>query len=408
MKIKIKNGWSDLLKSAFADFTRNKTRTFLTALGITIGVLSVVLLIALGLGLKNYINQQFESLGANLVMVMPGNAFSQEGGGISNMRSMGTSFMGISFDEQDYLALNRISNIDYLTPLFFKSGVVEGNNQRKNGYIEGANEDIFKLMNLEMLVGNPFSKADVQSRAKKTVIGYGMAETLFYDPEDAYGKSIDIDNQRYKIVGVAKKKGDPDMDDAIIIPYKTTFGTINPNKSFYSIYAGISSKDKVEVVKEQMKQVLLKKYKKDEFSVVEQTEILNTINQIFTMINAVLVAIGSISLLVGGIGIMNIMYATVTERTKEVGIRRAIGATQKDIMMQFLSEAVTLSILGGILGLLLAILIVLVIRIFFPASINVFSVIVTFLISSAIGVGFGVFPARRAAKLPPIEAIRYE
>jgi|WetSurSiteA1Bulk_404760.scaffolds.fasta_scaffold01079_3 putative ABC transport system permease protein len=409
MKIKLRDGWYDLLRSAFADFTRNKTRTFLTALGITIGVLSVVLLIALGLGLKNYINQQFESLGANLVMVMPGNAFSQsEGGGMSNMRSMGTSFMGITFDEQDYLALNRIGNIDYLTPLFYKSGVIEGNNQRKTGSIEGANEDIFNLMNVEIMVGDAFSKADVSSRAKKVVLGYSMAESLFYDPKEAYGKSIDIDNQRFKVVGVAKKKGDPDMDDAVIVPYKTTFGTLNPNKTFYSIYAGISSKDKVAEVKEQMKTVLLKKYKKDEFSVVEQTEILNTINQIFTVINAVLVAIGSISLLVGGIGIMNIMYATVTERTKEVGIRRAIGATERDIMMQFLAEAVTLSVLGGVLGLILATLIVLVIRIFFPASINLLSVIITFAISSAIGVGFGVFPARRAAKLPPIEAIRYE
>jgi putative ABC transport system permease protein len=223
VKIQFKNGWYDLLKSAFADFSRNKTRTLLTALGITIGVLSVVLLIALGLGLKNYINQQFESLGANLVMVMPGNAFSQEGGGgISNMRSMGSSFMGISFDEQDYLALNRVNNIDYLTPLFFKSGVIEGNNQRKSGYLEGANEDIFKLMNLEILVGAFFTKADVQSRAKKAVLGYGMAESLFYDPKDAYGKSIDIDNQRFKVIGVTKKKGDPDIDDAVVLPYKTT------------------------------------------------------------------------------------------------------------------------------------------------------------------------------------------
>jgi putative ABC transport system permease protein len=409
MKLKLKNGWYDLLRSAFADFTRNKTRTFLTALGITIGVLSVVLLIALGLGLKNYINQQFESMGANLIMVMPGNAFSQEGGGgMSNMSSMSSAFMGISFDEQDYLALNRINNIDYLTPLFYKSGVIEGNNQRKSGTIEGANEDIFKLMNLEILVGEAFTKADVQSRAKKAVIGYGMAESLFYDPEDAYGKSVDVDNQRFKVIGVAKKKGDPDVDNAVLLPYKTTFGTLNPDKTFYALYAGINSKDKVVEVKEQMKEVLLKKYKKDEFSVIEQTEILNTINQIFTVINAVLVAIGSISLLVGGIGIMNIMYATVTERTKEIGIRRAIGATQKDILMQFLAEAVTLSVLGGVLGLVLATLIVLVIRIFFPASINLLSVIITFAISSGIGVLFGVFPAKRAANLPPIEAIRYE
>jgi len=347
--------WKDLVKSAFADFGRNKTRTALTSLGITIGVLSVVLLIALGLGLKNYINQQFESLGANLVMVMPGNAFSSEGGG---MRSMGTSFMGITFTEQDYLALNRIGDIDYLTPMFIKSGVVEANNKQKTGYIEGGNEDMPKLMGLEMIIGEFFTKADVQSRSKKVVLGYTLAETLFGDPKDAYGKSVNVDNQRYRVIGVTDKKGDPDMDDALLMPYKTTFGTINPDKTFYAIYAGISSKDKVSQVKEEMKQTLLKKYKKDEFSVVEQTEILDTINQIFGVINAVLVAIGSISLLVGGIGIMNIMYATVTERTKEIGIRRAIGATQKDIMMQFLAESVTLSILGGILGLLIAALLV--------------------------------------------------
>ena len=153
---------------------------------------------------------------------------------------------------------------------------------------------------------------------------------------------------------------------------------------------------------------LFKRYEEDEFSVSEQAELLSTVNQIFAIVNGVLVAIGSISLIVGGIGIMNIMYATVTERIKEVGIRRAVGATEKDILLQFLTESVVLSVLGGLMGLILASLIVLGIRIFFPASINLLSVVITFLVSSGIGIFFGVFPARRAAKLPPIEAIRYE
>lgn len=405
--MKLNNGTWHLLKSAFADFSRNKTRTLLTSLGITIGVLSVVMLIALGLGLKNYINQQFESLGSNLVMVMAGNVFGSgsSGGGLQNM---GASMVGISFDEQDYLSLKKINSLDYLTPLFYKSMILEAGNERKMGYIEGGNEDMFKLMSTELEIGELFTKADVQSGSKKGVLGYVIAEDLFKSAKDAYGKTVRIDNLRIKIIGVAKKKGDPDTDRALLIPYKTTFGVLNPGKTFYAIYGGVNSKDKVAQIKEDMKNILLKKYKKDEFSVVEQTEILNTINQVFGVINSILIAIGSISLLVGGIGIMNIMYATVTERTKEIGIRRAIGATQKDILMQFLTEAVTLSVLGGILGLLIAAGLVLIIRIFFPASINALSVIITFVISSGIGIVFGVFPARRAAKLPPIEAIRYE
>ena len=152
----------------------------------------------------------------------------------------------------------------------------------------------------------------------------------------------------------------------------------------------------------------MKRYKVDDFSVTEQSQILSSINSIFAIINSVLIAIGSISLFVGGIGIMNIMYATVTERTKEIGIRRAIGATEKDILLQFLSESVVLSLLGGVIGLIVAIIIVLIVRIFFPASINIVAVVVAIFVSSAIGIFFGIFPAKRAAKLSPIEAIRYE
>ena len=183
---------------------------------------------------------------------------------------------------------------------------------------------------------------------------------------------------------------------------------MNPNKTFWAIYIGVESEDNVGDVKDKAEEVLLKRYDEDDFAVTEQSEILSTINQIFSVINSVIIAIGSISLLVGGIGIMNIMYATVTERIKEVGIRRAVGATQNDILMQFLAESVLLSFFCGALGLILASLIVLGIRVFFPASINITAVIIAFVVSSAIGIFFGVFPARRASKLPPIEAIRYE
>lgn len=400
--MKVPNGLVHLLKSAFTNFKRNKIRTLLTSLGIMIGVLSVVMLLALGLGLKNYLKEQFESLGANLIIILPGSGFGGQGG-------FGPGLVGgIKFDEKDVASLARIPNVKYTVPLYFKSAVIEGGTTEKYGYIMGVNEEYFKLMNTKLIGGEEFTKSEVQARSKIAVMGYSIAEKLFEKSEDAVGRTVRFDNQRFKVIGVIEKTGDNEQDSSVIIPYKTTFGSMNPDKTFWSIYVGVESEKDVAGVKSQAEEVLLKRYEKDDFSVSEQSEILSTINQIFNILNGVLVAIGSISLLVGGIGIMNIMYASVTERTKEVGIRRAVGATQKDILSQFLTESVVLSVLGGLLGLVLASLIVLMVRIFFPAAINLLSVIITLSISSAIGIFFGVFPARRAAKLPPIEAIRYE
>lgn len=395
-----------MTSDAFATFKRNKIRTVLTSLGIMIGVLSVVLLIALGLGLKNYLKQQFESLGSNLIIIFPGNVFNQEagpGGGF------GPGFAGgASFDEKDYLALKKIPQADYIVPVFFKSSTIESGNKKYLGYIQGASEDIFSLLNLKLIGGKLFTQSNLQTQSKVGILGYSLAEKLFITPQKAIGKTVKVNNQRFLILGVVDKKGDREMDNGLIIPYKTSFGTLNPDKTFFTIYIGTNNKTNIDIVKQKAKEILLKRYKADEFSVTEQTEILTTVNQIFTIINAILIAIGSISLLVGGIGIMNIMYATVTERTKEIGIRRSLGATQQDILTQFLSESVILSVFGGLIGLLLAGLIVLVVRSFFPASINLLSVILAFGVSTAIGIFFGVFPARRAAKLTPIEAIRYE
>jgi putative ABC transport system permease protein len=397
----------DLIKSALVDFKRSKIRTVLTSLGITIGVLSVVMLIALGIGLKNYMKEQFEKLGANMIMVMPGSAFSN-GGGLGAGGFGGGIIGGIKFDEKDYLSLTRISEAKYVVPLFMTSTTVESETGKRYGYLEGTNEVDFEAMNVEILEGELFTKADIQGRTKKAVLGYTMAEKLFGDPGDAVGQTVRASDQRFKVIGVTKKKGDPDMDDSMIIPYTTTYASINPNKNFFAIYLGVLNKDDVATVKNQAKEILLKRYKEDQFSVTEATEMLSMVDQIFSILNGVLVAIGSISLLVGGIGIMNIMYASVTERTKEVGIRRAVGATDHDILNQFLTESLLLSVFGGTIGLVTAVLIVVLVHPFFPVAVDLFSVIITLFISSAIGIFFGVFPARRAAKLSPIEAIRYE
>ena len=401
--MKIQNGAVHLIKTAFIDFRRNKVRTVLTSLGIMIGVLSVVMLIALGLGLKNYLKETFENLGANLIMIMPGSGFGGEGAGFA-----GAFVGGIEFDEKDLNSLSRIANVEYTVPLFFKSTLVEAGTEEAYLYIEGTNTDIFELMNTNIIEGEVFTKSDVQARAKVGVMGERAAENLFGNAEDAAGRTVRFDNLRFKIIGVIENTGDREQDNSIIIPYKTTYGSMNPDKTFWTIYLGVEDEDDVESVKVKAEEVLLKRYEEDDFAVTDQTELLSTANEIFNIVNGVLVAIGSISLLVGGIGIMNIMYASVTERTKEVGIRRAVGATQRDILLQFLTEAVILSLLGGLLGLLLATLIVLGVRTFFPAAINLLAVVITLVVSSAIGIFFGVFPARRAANLSPIEAIRYE
>ena len=403
--MKSQNGYIHLMKAALEDFRRNKIRTALTALGIMIGVLSVVLLIALGLGLKNYIQGQFESMGANLILILPGSGFTGEGGG--SFGGAGT-VGGVSFDERDVNSLKRVTEIDYVVPVFMKGTSIEGGGEKKYGYIMGVNEDAFKLMNVEAEVGELFSKSDIQAGPKVGVLGNVIAVYLFGTPMDAVGKTVRFEDLRFKVVGVAEKKGDQEADNAVFIPYKTTYGSLNPEKTFWAIYLGVKSDDMVSIAKQKAEETLLKRYNEDDFAVTEQSELLNTIDQIFSILNSVLIAIGSISLLVGGIGIMNIMYATVTERTKEVGIRRAVGATQQDILKQFLTESLLLSLFGGVLGLLLASILVMVMRFFFPAALNLFAVFISLGVSSAIGIFFGVFPAKRAAELPPIEAIRYE
>lgn len=390
-------------KNAFEDFKRNKTRTFLASLGITIGVLSVVMLIALGLGLKNYISNQFEDLGTNLIIIFPGSGLS---GGAQNF---GAGFSGgAEFDERDFKNLQKIDNAQYVVPMFMKSTLVETGEEEEFGYVFGTNVDAFKSMNMKPISGRLLDKGEMERRSKDVVLGYEIAKKLFGEPEDGTGKTIRIQNQRFKVVGVADKTGDSQGDISVIMSYRTTYGSLNPNKTFFSIYVGVEDENNVPGVKNDIEEILLERYKEDDFDVSDQTELLDVVNQIFNVLNGVLVAIGSISLVVGGIGIMNIMYANVTERTKEIGIRRAIGATKRDILTQFLAESVLLSGFGGLLGLFLSALIVAGVRPFFPIALNLLAVVVAIGISTLIGIFFGVFPARRAANLTPIEAIRYE
>lgn len=395
-----------ILKSSIDDFTHNKLRTFLTSLGLLIGVASVVLLVAMGLGLKRYIEQQFESLGTNLVYVMPGNF---EGG---SLQSAGGAVAGIRFEPRDADALKRVPGVSTVIPFFIKFSRVAAEGNSSVYEIAATTADVFTGMNLNITYGIPFKKSDADKGAKVVVIGQKVAEKIFGSSPAALGKTVKIEDQGFRVVAIFGSKGGGGLggagiDEHIFIPYKSA-ASFNPDKKYYAIYLKVDKAQDIPQVKLEAKKALLRRYKSDDFSVIEQTEILNTVNQIFAILNGVLVAIAAISLIVGGIGIMNIMYVSVAERTHEIGIRRAIGATRSDILLQFLSEAVILSILGGFLGLIVSGLVVLLMQRFFPAYIDPLSVTVAIGVSSAIGLIFGVLPARKASELSPIEAIRYE
>ncbi len=392
-----------IIKSALEDFRRNKIRSILTSLGILIGVASVVLLIAFGLGLKKYIGDQFETLGKNLVMVLPGQGFSRNGGqGLIG---------GIQFDQKDLTKIKRMKGVQAGAGYFLKTIRIESKKNSQISTLLATTADSFQVTNLEIDKGNFFSSADDAKGAKVAVLGGEIAVKLFDTPQEAIGAPITIQGQRYIVAGVMKKAGGgalgSDIDTRSIVPFKSAI-SLNPNKKFFAIYIKATDGENISSVKSEIKKELLKRYKADDFSVSDSSELLSTINSIFSILNTVLVAIAAISLIVGGIGIMNIMYVTVTERIKEIGIRRAIGATKKDILYQFLSESVILSLLGGFLGLFISFLVVALVQQLFPAYIDLQSVLIALGVSSVIGIVFGVFPAKKAADLTPVEAIRYE
>ncbi len=401
------NFFINIFRSALVDFGKNKGRTFLTSLGIMIGVLSVVLLMAAGTGLKLFIKNQFDNLGTNLVYAIPGGVLNSKGGFSNN-----SGVTGPIFHEEDVAKIKRINETEYAVPIYTKASKASYNGKTEDSTIFATSEDIFPARNLKPEFGEVFSASDVSGRNKVVVIGPKLATNLFGDKSTAVGKKIRLENQSYRVLGVMESKGGggfggPDLDSFAYMPYKTAY-TFNTDKKFIQLLTKARSEEEIPALKAALKTELLKRYNEDDFSVIESTEILNAIGSIFSALNLVLVAIAAISLIVGGIGILNIMYVTVTERIKEIGIRRALGARSIDILWQFLAEAVVLSVFGGLLGLGLAGLIVWGVQSVFPAYISWQSMALALGTSSAIGIVFGVFPAKKAADLSPIDAIRYE
>ncbi len=404
--------YSNLFRIALRALIRNKLRAFLTMLGIIIGVASVIAMLAIGEGSKQKIRKQISSMGTNMVMVMPN--FQRRGG-----VSLGAS-SSMVLKYTDVLALrNEASALSAVSPEITASGQVIYSNQNTQTTIYGVSEEYMGIRKLEILSGRSFNATEVKDLSKVCILGKTVVTNLFGAGSDPVGLSIRIKNLPFKVIGVLKDKGESgmgqDQDDMILAPYTTVQRRLAAIDYINGIFASAVSEEKSPVAKAQVQEVLrrvhkLKESADDDFRVMSQSELLNTVTSITNIMTYLLGAIAGISLLVGGIGIMNIMFVSVTERTREIGLRMSIGGRGKDIMKQFLAESIILSILGGVLGVFIGYLLARLAGSLMSsqAIVKTQSVVLAFFVCFVIGVFFGWYPARKAANLNPIDALRYE
>lgn len=404
--------YSNLIKIAWKAIMLNKTRAMLTMLGIIIGVASVIAMLAIGEGSKESIKKNISSMGANMITVRPGAGMM--GGvrqGMSDMQSL---------KMKDYLAIKQQAGLlKDISPLVNGSGqaIAGANNWPTSIY--GAATAYLDIREWDVEAGSMFTEDDINAYAKVAVIGKTVQENLFPNEKEVIGKMIRFKNIPFKVIGVLKEKGEntfgQDQDDIIIAPYTAVQKRILAQDYLQSIVASAISEDQagaavVEVTSILEKSHQLREDQDNDFNVSSQQEIIKTFSATSEMLTVLLVAIASISLIVGGIGIMNIMYVSVKERTKEIGLRMAIGAKGKHILLQFLIESILISLTGGVLGVLFGLSITFVIAQFagWPLSITINSIVISFVVCTVTGVFFGWYPARKAAQSDPITALRYE
>jgi putative ABC transport system permease protein len=384
----------------------NKSRTFLTMLGIIIGVAAVILLVSIGSGLQQYITKEFEDLGTNLIMVMPGQMrFEDEGG-----REGGPP--GVSSNKLTLKVVDKLERGEYVQdvlPIVTKSVVAKYGNQSHSTGLTASTEKYLTIRKQEVAEGRNFSKAEVAGGKKVAILGPSLKQEIFGEAE-ALGKKILLGDQRYTIVGIFTAKGaamGQDQDDMVLIPLNAGMKQFNLEKLNYLYVVSPSAEDTVRTQKE-VEHILLREMEEDDFTIYDSEELLATISSILSVLTAGLAGIAGISLLVGGIGIMNIMLVSVTERTREIGLRKSVGATSHDILLQFLIEAIFLSLVGGSLGIALGIGGSVILGQFLSTAVTWWSVLVAFSVSALVGIVFGVAPAYKASKLDPINALRYE
>ncbi|MDD7300025.1 ABC transporter permease [Fibrobacter intestinalis] len=399
-----------LIKIAFRALLRNRMRTFLSVLGIVIGVAAVITMVAMGEGSKRSIKEKITAMGTNAIVVMPN---VERRGGIQLDASSSTQ----TLEEEDVVALRHQARyINGVSPVVTANGQAIAGNKNESVSLTGISTDYLKIRNYEIENGVMFDDS-ADRIAKVCVIGQTVVSTLFPDT-DPIGKTIRYKNIPLKVIGTLKAKGSgdfgQDQDEVIFAPYQTVMKRFNATTDIRTIYANSIGEGYAAKASEEILSILKERRswsgEKEPFRVHTQEEMIEMITSTSDLLSLVLTAIAGISLLVGGIGIMNIMYVSVTERTREIGLRMAIGARGRDILLQFLFESVMISLLGGLVGILLGSGATAAIRwiLNWPMSITLSSVLVSFGVCFVTGVFFGWYPARKASRLDPIEALRFE
>ena len=410
--------YTNLLKIALRAIAANKLRAFLTALGIIIGVASVITMLAIGQGSKRSIQANIAEMGSNMIMIHPG--ADMRGGVRQDASAMETLKL------TDYESIKDECNyIKGISPMVSKSGQwIYGNNNTPSS-IYGVNQDYLEIRQLSVSDGEVFTEADIKSSAKVCILGQTVVDNLFPDGADPIGKVVRFNSIPFRVIGVLKKKGynsmGMDQDDLALAPYTTVMKRILAQTYLGSIQCSAVTEGVTDKATEQITTILRRNHKlkdatetteadADDFNIRSQEELASMMNSTTDMLTILLGCVAGISLIVGGIGIMNIMYVSVTERTREIGLRMSVGARGIDILNQFLIEAVLLSVTGGLIGVLLGVgasyAVNLIVH--WPIYIQLWSIIMSFAVCTFTGVFLGWYPAKKAAQLDPIEAIRYE
>lgn len=404
---------SNLFKIAFRAIAANKLRSFLTMLGIIIGVASVIAMMAIGQGSKKSIQANIAEMGSNMIMIRPGQD-KGPGGAQQDASDMQTLKL------KDYETLKEQSKyLSAISPSVNASGQFINGNNNTPSTIYGISPDYMEIRQLKIEDGEMFTDEDIKTSAKVCVIGKTVADNLFTNGEDPVGKVIRYNKIPFRIVGVLKAKGynsfGMDQDDMVLAPYTTVMKRILSVTYLQGINVSAITEDMTDLAIDDITSILRESHKlkgsdEDNFSIRSQQEMAEMMNSTSDTMTILLLVVACISLIVGGIGIMNIMYVSVTERTKEIGLRMSVGARGIDILNQFLIESVLLSVTGGIIGVICGIGAAVGINVFahWPIQIQPWSVLLSFAVCSATGIFFGWYPAKKAASLDPIEAIRYE
>ena len=399
------------LRIALRALRRNKLRSMLTALGIIIGVGAVIAMVGIGNGAKSQVEAQIASLGQNVILVFSGNFSS--GGVRSGWGGAGT----MTIDDAEAIT-REVPGVTHVSPEVRDRQQVLGNGLNWNTQVLGEGTDYLDIRDWPLADGAMFTEQDVRSAAKACIIGQTIANELFPN-QDVVGENLRIRNIPFKILGVLSRKGlsvmGTDQDDVVIIPYTSLMKRVARRTNLNSVMIQSESSAISARVQNDITLLLRQRHRTgsgrdDDFTIRGQDEIANAATATTRTMTVLLGAIASVSLIVGGIGIMNIMLVSVTERTREIGIRMAVGAHGRDILLQFLSEAITLSSLGGVIGIILGVGAAKTLSAIagWPTLISVTSIVIAFLFSAAVGVFFGFYPARKASQLDPIEALRYE